>query len=484
MVKFTKSNPTIKTTNKEGGESFNGTDKQNLVQLVTTMFMGEPKFYGDIPDKTIKDLTNNISKTDPEFILKLAAFTRLEMHLRTVPIYLLVVAANTIECKPFVRKWTPMIINRADELYETVACHIQKYSDRPKNGKLRLPNSLKKGLAKAFGKFDEYALAKYSRKTDVTIKDVMSIVHPPRTELTQKIYEDKLATPYTWETELSTKGNKKEVWEKLIDSGRLPYMAMLRNINNMDKVEISEAHWIKVVHMIKNKQAVLKSKQLPFRFYSVIKNTYISDPFRFKELQSALSQALNHSIENLPKLTGKTFIATDSSGSMTFNYLSNKSKICCAEIGCLFAAMTNKMCDNAIIGLFDTNLNIYTGLETDTLTLTKHLIDNCNGGATNGYLTVKYLLDQKIFCDRMIMFTDMQLYGDNLQSKINKYRQTINPNFKVYIINLNGYGDICVNPQDTHNILISGWSDKILNYINMHEQGTNKMIKDIENYRT
>ena len=39
-----------------------------------------------------------------------------------------------------------------------------------------------------------------------------------------------------WETQISLKGNKAEVWEKLIDNKKLPFMAMLRNLRNMIKV--------------------------------------------------------------------------------------------------------------------------------------------------------------------------------------------------------------------------------------------------------
>jgi hypothetical protein len=38
-----------------------------------------------------------------------------------------------------------------------------------------------------------------------------------------------------WETQISLKGNKAEVWQQLIDNKKLPFMAMLRNLRNMIK---------------------------------------------------------------------------------------------------------------------------------------------------------------------------------------------------------------------------------------------------------
>lgn len=43
----------------------------------------------------------------------------------------------------------------------------------------------------------------------------------------------KLATPRTWETQLSARGNTASVWQELLDSRSVPFMAMLRNLRNV-----------------------------------------------------------------------------------------------------------------------------------------------------------------------------------------------------------------------------------------------------------
>lgn len=78
----------------------------------------------------------------------------------------------------------------------------------------------------------------------------------------------KLETPETWETQISIKGNKAEVWEQLIDHKKLPYMAMLRNLRNMIKTGISEKHHQWVIKKLQDEGAVINSKQFPFRFFT------------------------------------------------------------------------------------------------------------------------------------------------------------------------------------------------------------------------
>nr|CAB3263464.1 telomerase protein component 1-like [Phallusia mammillata] len=78
----------------------------------------------------------------------------------------------------------------------------------------------------------------------------------------------KLKTPITWETQVSAKGNQAKVWQDLIDSKSLPYMATLRNVRNMIKAGISHKHHDVVIKYITNRTAVTKSRQFPFRFLS------------------------------------------------------------------------------------------------------------------------------------------------------------------------------------------------------------------------
>ncbi|XP_042557018.1 telomerase protein component 1 [Dipodomys spectabilis] len=76
----------------------------------------------------------------------------------------------------------------------------------------------------------------------------------------------KLSRPETWERELSLRGNKASVWEDLIDNGKLPFMAMLRNLCNLLRVGISTRHHDLVLQRLQHSKSVIHSRQFPFRF--------------------------------------------------------------------------------------------------------------------------------------------------------------------------------------------------------------------------
>ncbi|XP_039206037.1 telomerase protein component 1 isoform X2 [Crotalus tigris] len=81
----------------------------------------------------------------------------------------------------------------------------------------------------------------------------------------------RLPLPQTWDRELSHRGNKAAVWEELIDSGKLPFMAMLRNLRNILRSGVSERHHQRLFKRLEDKDSVIHSRQLPFRFLSAYK---------------------------------------------------------------------------------------------------------------------------------------------------------------------------------------------------------------------
>lgn len=193
-----------------------------------------------------------IQKNEPEFVAKLAVYARKDMYLRSIPLVLTTELAKQASGTDLVSKTVDGVIQRADEITELLA-YYQLANERTETKKLnKLSKQIQKGLVKSFNKFDEYQFAKYNRKAEVTLKDALFLVHPKAKDENQqaifnKIANDALETPYTWEVELSVLGQAKfsddaerksafkNKWEELIFSNKLGYMATLRNLRNILK---------------------------------------------------------------------------------------------------------------------------------------------------------------------------------------------------------------------------------------------------------
>ena len=270
------------TTNHEGATAWRMTPEWELYSTVVTTMGLEDKFYED-GESRVRRISDLVRKTPPEFVASLAVYTREKMHLRSVPLLLLVELAQCHHGDSLVSRAVARTVQRADEIIELLMCYQWRSG---KKDLKKLSSQLRKGLSEAFNHFDEYQFAKYDRKNrKVTLRDALLLVHPkPKDEaqaaLFKKILHDSLETPYTWETELSRVGKQhfqsleekdaamKDAWQELVASGRLGYMAMLRNLRNMCSLTIDDETMQKVCRTLSNPLLVEQSKQLPFRFFS------------------------------------------------------------------------------------------------------------------------------------------------------------------------------------------------------------------------
>ena len=270
------------TTNHEGAIAWRMTPEWELYTTVVTTMGVEDKFYESGEDR-VRRIADLVRKVKPEFVAQLAVYTREQMHLRSVPLLLLVELTQCHHGDSLVSRAVCRTIQRADEITELLMCYQWRTGKTDLSG---LSCQLRKGLAEAFNKFDEYQFAKYDRKDrKVTLRDALILVHPKpkddqQANIFRKIKSDTLETPVTWETELSAVGQhhfdsqeekdnaKREVWKKLVRSRRLGYMATLRNLRNMLKLGMDKETMQMVCDFIANPEAVRKSKQLPFRFLS------------------------------------------------------------------------------------------------------------------------------------------------------------------------------------------------------------------------
>ena len=273
-----------------------------------------------------------IPQVAPDRVAAIALEARLQQKLRHVPLYLAVEMLKHESHRPYVAALLPQIINRADQLTDALALYW-------KAGKKPLAKALQKGLATAFGNFDEYQFAKYDRDNKVKLRDVLFLTHPKpadaeREALYRRIAERTLSTPDTWEVALSAGGDKKTTWERLINEQKLGPLAFLRNLRNMREAGVERPS-------IQAGFAQLKSQWLlPLNFL----NAYRENPEFVREIE----QMMFRMFAPLPKLAGHTVFVVDVSGSM-WAPISGKSKLTRQDVASAMAVFAGEMCDHITI---------------------------------------------------------------------------------------------------------------------------------------
>lgn len=489
-----------KTVNHEGAPAFSLTPEMELYTAVVTAGLNNNVY--ETADERIIRIRKLIAKNEPEFVAKLAVYARSEMYLRSVPLVIAVEMAKQLSGNGIVSKTVAGVVRRADEITELLA-YYQLCNMRTGTKKLnKLSKQIQKGLVAAFNRFDEYQFAKYNRGGGIKLRDALFLVHPKakdeaRQELFNKIASDKLSVPYTWETELSALGQVKyenqeareaavkAKWEELIDSGALGYMALLRNLRNILLAEISVGHVKKVCALLADQELVKYSKQLPFRFLSAYREVKTLPSAYTGMVLNAIEEAVLVSAGNISGFDENTrvLIACDVSGSMQQKAVSPKSTILLFDIGLMLGMLMQNRSKAAVCGMFGDKWKIINMPSKSVLANVQEFYrrEGEVGYATNGYKVIDYLIKHNVRMDKILMFTDCQLWdnhngGASLQNSWRMYKKMV-PDAKLYLFDLAGYGNTPVSMQQKDVYMIAGWSDKVFDMLHAIENGENVVEK-------
>lgn len=486
---FRKENNAI--LNHEDAKAYVMTPAEELYSAVVTTGLSDITY--EKGNDRLERIRSLIQENDPEYVAKLAVYARKDMYLRSVPLVLTAELAKQASGTDLVSRTVEGVVQRADEITELLA-YYQLSNERMDVKKLnRLSKQIQKGLMKSFNKFDEYQFAKYNRKTDITLKDALFLVHPKAKDDHQqavfdKIVNDTLKAPYTWEVELSVLGQQKftdeaekkrafkSKWEELIFSNKLGYMATLRNLRNILEAGVSSEAMNKVCHYVSDENAVSRSKQLPFRFLAAYRELKNIDSSYLPSLLEALEAAVEASVKNIKGFGFDTavVIGADVSGSMQ-QPVSRKSKVLLYDIGLLMSMILQSQCKNVVTGIF--------GDRWKRVPMPKNgILRNVDafyrregevGYSTNGYLVIEDLIRRNEKVNKVMLFTDTQMYdgtgnGYSFENSWNKYK-AIAPEAKLYVFDLAGYGRQPLDIRKNDVYLIAGWSDKIFDVLNALE---------------
>ena len=411
-----------------------------LKRAVMTCMLWEDYYY-ETGESVADRITSCIKQLPLSKVAEIARAAKHDMHLRHVPLFMLVQLykiAGKNQGKELGKLTTDLIV-RPDDMGELLSMYRKDQSKAP------IPKQMKLGISNAFGKFSEYSLAKFDfNKSAYKLRDVMFLCHPKptedRVELYKRIANKQLATPDTWETELSAGKDKKETFERLIKENKLGGMAFLRNLRNMTQVgcdrELVRSYFGKANF----------DKVLPFRFIAAAKHA----PNYEREIESAMLSCL----KERKKLWGKTILVVDNSGSMYGTPISSKSEIDRSEAAKAVAILLSETCDDLQVIVYSEQAVLVPARRGfalgDAITqATRH------GGTNTGTAVGKANAEGY---DRIIVLTDGQSH-ERIPSPKGR---------KAYMVNIAAYKN-GVGTADWHTI--NGWSEAIIDYIAAYEDG-------------
>jgi 60 kDa SS-A/Ro ribonucleoprotein len=421
----------------EGGPAKVLTAEQQLRRSVMSCLLWEKELYEDGVE-IVGRIHELVPKVAAERVAALAVEAREKMKLRHMPLLLVREMARHPSHRGLVAETLERVIQRADELSEFVAIYWS-------GGRQPLSAQVKKGLAAAFVKFDEYALAKYDRAGAIRLRDVLFLAHArpkdeAQAEIWKRLVANELATPDTWEVALSESGrkadgDKREAWERLLSERKLGALALLRNLRNFHQAKVSEK-------LVTDALAEMKTERvLPFRYLAAARVA--------PQWEEALEKAMFKSLEGRAgTLAGHTVLLVDVSGSMDWA-LSNRSEMKRTDAAYGLGILLREIAEKVTVFTFSESAKRVPARRG--MALRDAMDKNQVHGGTNLGQALKEVEAEVKDYDRLIVITDEQSH-DRVGA----------PRGKGYMINVAsnkngvGYGAW---------MHIDGWSEAVIEYV-------------------
>lgn len=551
MAKFNEKKVAKQPTevNYMGEKAFKLEDKEELVSTVMTTFLNGS--YYESEEEIVNRIHKLIENVDPLFVAKLALYARNEGNLRSVTHLVSAELAKYISGTDWAGRFYDKIVVRPDDMSEILSAYASINGMKQTNIK-KIPNAMKRGFKTALEKLDPYRLDKYKMKNrSVSLIDLIRLFHPKGTEKNAEAFKrlvngeslDDLYSSKILEKEMTKAGQAtKDATEEEKDEAKfeaissvvdnitgMPIMNLLRNLRNI--ITYAPSKIDDVCEQLRIKDKILNSRLLPFRFATAYReiekmgyNTEVEDTnisfesdkkqnkltkeeFEEKkaEILSAIEDALEYSVENIPELEGNTAILIDHSGSVRGDSGGDSrvgafSSVRTAMIGNLFGSMMAYRQKDVYIGLFgDKLISVPMNRNIRLLDFNEksyEMGENCGGGTESGmYEFMRQCVNEKKKVDNVVVFSDCQMgngkrftswYGwDNDErsegfNELFKKFKKINPKCKWIVVNIAQSGGTSVFDRSQGILNIAGWSNNIFDVIKSQAKGWDAIIKEIE----
>lgn len=484
-----------------------------LNKLVVGYTILDENYSNETTTQIMESVIDDALFYDFKGTLEWATTLRHEFNMRLNPQVIMVRAAIHPKRKEFTDMYPgefnrvqQLVMARADEPASQVAYYLYINED-----KKNMPSVLKRSIANNLGKLSKYQIAKY-KNHEIGMIDTIRITHASSkviNELMQtgtvKVSEEQK----TWEN-LRSEGKS---WIEIFDTIDIGHMALLKNIRGVF-TEVNDSEFCKR-YLDKLKFGVVNGKQFPFRYYTALQMIKKSSCNHQSMIIDALEECVDISLENMPKLKGKTMCLSDNSGSAWGVIPSEYGTVTIAEIDNLSSVITASLSEEGYVGKFGDKLITHpiskrNGVLNQAELISKNKSSDV-GGSTEGGIWefFKNATNNKEHWDNIFIYSDQQaghggLYGTSVQSReysdkfgcscnghgygqtyinvfdlILEYRKKVNPKVNVFSIQTAGYDNICIPENAYRTSVLYGWTGKELNYAIK----INELWDEIENKR-
>lgn len=486
------------TINKAGGTAYSLSDKAALAQLAMTGCFNGTYYVSD--QEQLKKTLELANKLDPEYVAKLAVYSRQKGLMKDMPAVLAAVVAG--KDSDLLSK----IFNQVVDSPKMLRNFVQVIRSGA-TGRKSLGTRPKKLVQNYLDSLTDEQLFKADVGNDPSLQDIIKLVHPKPSNkqrsamygyLLDKEYDKRDLAKLAKDYEAFKKDMKGEIpdvpfqmltqlpltdahWKKIAENATWTQTRM--NLNTFERHGVfKDSGMVQLVaDKLSNAEQIKRAKVFPYQLFSAFKNVDAGVPAK---VTNALQKAAETAIENIPDFGGKVYVFTDVSGSMhspVTGYRGTAStKVQCIDVAALVSASVLRKNAEAEVIPFSDNVVRATLNPYDSVMTNAEKLSRLPSGGTNCSAPLAELNRRNAKGDLIIYVSDNESWIDSARyrstatmTEWNKFKVR-NPKAKLVCIDITPNGTTQAHDRD--DILnVGGFSDQVFDVIaRFVELGNNK----------
>jgi len=428
--------PKPTAVNEAGGVAYQLSPKQALAQYAATGCLNGT-FYASA-DTQLETIIKLCSQVEPEFVAKVALYTRSKGHMKDTPallVALLSVLSPGLMAEVFDRVIdSPKMLRNFVQMMRSGVVGRKSLGTLPKRMVLQWLES----------RSDEQ-IFRASVGNSPSLADVLKMVHPkPATASRAALYGYLIGKPYNVAAlpELVKRFEAFKADPSLFGADDLPDVPM----DMLTSLALGEAHWkalaakaswqtlrmnlntftrhsvfandeavSRAADRLRDPAEIAKARVLPYQLLAAFSNAGDNVP---GELKNALQDAMETALANVPKVDGKVWVFPDVSGSMhspvTGVRKGSTTKVRCIDVAALVAAAILRKNPDAGVVPFSSAVEMATPPlnPRDTIMTNAQRLASLPSGGTNCSAPLAYLNEGKRTGDLVIYVSDNESWLD------------------------------------------------------------------------
>jgi 60 kDa SS-A/Ro ribonucleoprotein len=430
-------------------------------------------------------LRETIRHSDPEFLARLILRLRENKNFQAFSLLLTAEMAALYGDAENTGALVVSIVQQAGEIPGWLEQYMRAAGPGQRPGR-----AARRHLSVLLNRLDPYQIGRLSGEARDGLRQALLWLQPKAADRRQKalftrLLRGQIPVRTSWEQEWHALHRQqydsveqrqvalRDKWKEGISSFRIGYAALLLNLQPMLCAGVSGKVLKLAAEYLGNAAAAGPAGQSPLRLLEVYRSLQRMDQGGAGMLSESLEKAALHSSWSRSDFGRESvsLIAIDVSNSMKLpvNGYENVQRF---DIAPLLAFSWKNRGDQVITGVIGNTWRPIGGPVPPTLSAVDRFgrREGEAGYGINAWLVLQDLLRKRQVVDRVLIFTDCQLWGNrsfnqpagtDLANWWRQYRRQIAPQARLYLFDLAGYGVMPLQFPEDGVCLLAGWQERM-----------------------